>query len=545
MARSGGLDKAREAFERCAWEEAYRLLSEADQDSPLVPPELVHLATASFLTGRDEESVGAWERAHQWFLRRDEVRPAVRCAFWLVFVLLPRGDMARAGGWLSRAQRLLEDDEPRCAERGYLLLPVAMRSMMSGDPETAYGICGQMVEIGEYCRDADVLTMGRHGQGRTLLRMGRIEEGLSLLDESMVAVTAGDVSPMFAGRIYCSVIEACHEIGDVRRAHEWTRALSDWCAAQPDLVPYRGQCLVHRSQLFGLRGDWGAALDEVRRACERLSDPAGQPALGMAFYQLGELHRLRGEPAEAEAAYREADQLGHVPQPGLALLRLAEGNRAAAASAIRHAVEEAGEAGDRPQLLGALVEIMLAAGDVASARSGADELDGLARELGTPLLHATSAHLSGMVLLAEGRTDDALAALRRARAGWEELEAPHETARVRVDIGLAYHQLGDNDGAELEWNAARRVFEELGGRPALAHLTTVSAQRVAGAPRGLTDREIEVLALVADGKTNREIAADLVLSEHTVRRHLQNIFTKIGVTSRSAATAFAYEHELV
>jgi DNA-binding NarL/FixJ family response regulator len=545
MARARGLDKGREAFERCAWEEAYRLLSEADQDTPLAPPELVDLAKASFLTGRDDESIGAWERAHQCYLGQGDVRAAVRCAFWLVFVLLPRGDMARAGGWLSRGQRLLEDDEPHCAERGYLLFPVALRNMMSGDPETAHRIFGQMVEIGEHCGDADVLTMGRHGQGRALLRMGRTDEGLALLDESMVAVTAGDVSPMFAGRIYCSVIEACNEISDVRRAHEWTLALSDWCAAQPDLVPYRGQCLVHRSQLFGLRGDWATALDEVRRACERLSDPAGQPALGMALYQLGELHRLRGDIAEAEAAYREADQLGHVPHPGLALLRLAEGNRVAAASAIRHAVNEASGPARRSQLLSAFVEIMLDAGDVASARSGADELAGLARELGTPLMHATSAHVSGLVLLAEGRTDDALAALRRARAGWEELEAPHETGRVRVDIGLAYRRLGDNDGAELEWDAARRVFEELGSRPDLAHLNAVSATRVDVAPRGLTGREIEVLALVAGGKTNREIAADLVLSEHTVRRHLQNIFTKIGVTSRSAATAFAYEHELV
>jgi DNA-binding CsgD family transcriptional regulator len=536
---------ARDAFDRAAWEDAYTLLSAAARAGPLEPDDLRRLAVAALLTGRDADRDEAWERAHHAFLRAGDVPAAVRCAFWLGFNLLLRGEMARGGGWLARAQRQLESCGQDCVEQGYVLFPVGFQRLTTGDLAGAYATFAEVAAIADRFADPDLEALARHAQGRALLRMGDTPEGTRLLDEAMVSVTAGETSPMVAGTVYCSVIEACREVFDVRRAQEWTTALSEWCAAQPDLVPYRGQCLVHRSQLCQLHGDWREALDEVEQARARLSDPPGQPALGMAHYQLAELQRLRGEFQAAEDAYHTANEHGHLPQPGLALVRLAQGRVEAAVAAIRHAVGEAG--GDRlarAPLLAGSVEIMLATGDVQAARAAADELAGFAEELAAPLLEATAAHALGAVLLAEGDARAALTALRRAWTRWWELKAPYETARVRVLIGLACQQFGDADSAEMEWNSARRTFEELGAVPDVERIDGLVPQP-AKAPGGLTERELEALMLVAAGKTNREIAAELVISEHTVRRHLQNIFTKLDLTSRAAATAYAYEHGLV
>ena len=536
---------ARAAFDQAAWEDAYTLLSAAARGGPLEPDDLRRLAVAALLTGRDADRDEAWERAHHAFLRAGDVPAAVRCAFWLGFNLLLRGEMARGGGWLARAQRQLEACGQDCVEQGYVLFPIGFQRLMAGDLAGAYATFTEVGEVADRFADLDLEVLARHAQGRVLLRMGQTPAGTRLLDEAMVAVTAGETSPLVAGTVYCSVIEACREVFDVRRAQEWTTALGEWCAAQPDLVPYRGQCLVHRSQLSQLHGEWRQALDEVEQARVRLSDPPGQPALGMAHYQLAELLRMRGDLQSAEDAYHAANEHGHPPQPGLALLRLAQGRVEAAVAAIRHAVAEAGSDGlARAALLAASAEIMLAAGDVTAARAAADELADFAEELAAPFLEATAAQTLGAVLLAEGDAQAALTALRRAWTRWWELEAPYEKARVRVLIGLACQQLGDPDSAAMDWNSARRTFEELDAVPEVQRLDAFSAPP-AKAPGGLTDRELEVLALVAAGKANREIAAELVISPHTVRRHLQNIFRKLDRTSRAGATAYAYEHRLV
>jgi DNA-binding CsgD family transcriptional regulator len=544
----GGIDelgRGRQAYAGRAWMDAYQSLSSVDQAAPLGAEDLELLATSAYMIGRDDDYLSTLERAHHAYLDAGEALRAVRSAFWVGINLALRGEVGRATGWFGRAQRLLEREERDCVERGYLLLPVLFQHEGSGDYEAWYATAAVAAEMGERFGDADLLALAVHEQGRALAKRGRIEEGLRLLDEAMVAVTAGELSPIVTGLIYCSVIDGCQEVYALGRAQEWTAALTRWCEQQPDMVAFTGRCLVHRAEIMELRGAWRDALEEARRAGERSAQGASQAAAAQAFYRQGEIHRLQGEFVEAEEAYRGASRYGWEPQPGLALLRLAQGNVDVAAAAIRRVAGETTEPLKRARLLPAYVEIMLAVGDAQEARSTCRELEEISARYEGTMLGAIAGYARGAVDLAEGDARAALLSLRHAWQVWQKLEVPYEIARVRVLLGLACRALGDDDTAALELEAARGVFARLGAAPDLARVDSLPRRPPSIDAHGLTPRELEVLRLVAAGETNKAIAAELVLSERTVDRHVSNIFAKLGVSSRAAATAYGYKHQLI
>jgi DNA-binding CsgD family transcriptional regulator len=540
------LERGRASYAKHAWLDAYESLSRADAADLLEPGDLELLARSAYMLGRDDDYLGALERAHHGHLDAGDVPGAARCTWWIGHNLLMRGETARATGWFGRGDRLLEREGRDCVERGYLLIPVGLRADASGNAGTAYAVWTEVAAIGERYADRDLVTIARMAQGHTLVRQGRTEEGFRLVDETMVAVTTGELSPIVAGIVYCNTIAFCQEAHEVRRAREWTDALTEWCDRQPDMVAHTGVCLVHRAEVMQLQGDWRAALEEVRQAGARLGQGVlNQRRAGSALYRQGEIQRLQGKFAAAEEAYRAASRLGFEPQPGLALLRLAQGDGAAAAATIGRVADETEEPLKRAGLLAAGVEIMVAVGRLEDARRASNELGAISKTHGSDLLRALAAQAGGAVALAEGDARAALGSLRPALSTWQDIDAPYEVAQTRVLLGMACRRLGDDDAAALEWEAARTVFEELGAGPDLTRVDSLVTSAPAKSAHGLSRRELEVLRRVAAGKTNKEIATELVLSERTVERHVSNIFVKLGVSTRAAATGFAYEHRLV
>jgi len=543
-------ERARACFERREWDDAFDALSRAEALIALDTEDLYRLAWSAGLTGRDEEMLAATERWYRALIDAGENLPAARAAFWLGFRLLARGDASRAGGWLGRAQRLVEREGRECVEQGYLLLPAATRHLTAGEFADAHDAAARAAQFGERFQEADLLAFARNLQARALLSQGDFDRGLALMDEAMVAVISGELSPVVTGVLYCSAIGSCQKIYAYERTREWTEALSRWCDAHPQLGMFTAYCFAHRAEIMQMGGHWPEAVDEARRAVERCVRVIEQDAAGRAHYQEAEIHRLRGEFDAADASYRDASRCGVDPQPGLALLRLAQGDVDASANAIRRAVGAVHERLPRMRLLPACVEIMLAAGNLEEARAASQQLDEAVSTLNTEVPTAIALHAHAAILLAESNALAAVEPLRRAFRVWQQLDAPYLAARLRVQLARACFALADTEGARLELDGAREVFERLGAAPDLAVIETIAAglaqdKKESPDAHGLTERELQVLRLVASGKTNKAIARELSLSEKTIDRHVSNIFTKLDVSTRAAATAFAYRHQLL
>jgi DNA-binding CsgD family transcriptional regulator len=533
------LRHAREAYERGDWVLAFDQLHRAGE---LDPDDSMALATSAYLLGNVDETVRAMQVGYQDRIQNEDTLGAVRFACWLGLVLNLRGEVAVGGGWVARAQRLLETESEDVVERGYLFIHEFFQHLGRGDFARAGETAVRIVNTGRRFTDHDLIALGLLTQGRMMIYSGRVPEGLALLDEAMVEISTAAVSPIIAGMVYCAMIEACQELSDFSRAASWTTALTTWCDVQPGLVPFTGQCSLHRGQIMRLHGAYDEALAEYALA-QRRYEMEGTPApAGRALTEQGDVQRIRGRLDEAEAAYHQAAELGHEPQPGLALLWLARGRTAAAISAINRLLAEAQGPVHRSWMLPAAVEVLVSAGRVDQARQHSDELAGIASSFGNAAVRAMARYAAATVHLASGQTEDALSNARGAARLWSQVGSPYESARARVLVARTLRELGDEDSATTEFAVARRTFADVGAEPA-AHEIDQFLGRTR--PGGLTEREVEVLRLVAAGRSNHEIAGVLVLSQKTVERHLSNIFTKLDVPSRTAAAAYAHEHGLM
>lgn len=528
------------------WTETYIQLLKADQEHALEPSDLETLALAAYLTGRDAESFQILERAHQNYLQNENTIQGVRCAFWLGLMLMNNGEKARSSGWFARGERILNDKPGSvCAEQGLFLVPAALKELGTGHAGKAQKLFEQVAAIGEQFGDANLIALGRLGHGQAMIQQGYVAKGIKELDETMIIVETGEVFPVVSGIVYCAVIETCRKVWDLRRAQEWTSAFTQWCDAQPDILPFRGQCLIWRTELMQFHGEWLKALEEIEYACDVLTRLPREPVLGEAHYRKAELLRLMGAFEQAEDSYHQAAKWGRKPQPGLALLRLAQGQGNTAEIAIRNALKETKGTKQRAELLAEVVGIMIAVKQIDEARDASNELNDIATKLDTPYLNAMSSYCRGAVFLAEGNVQLALEHLQSAVRVWDNLHLPYESARTKELKGLAYRELKDTDNSDAEFAAAQWTYEQLKAIPDLERVNRLFNNRQDHQTHGLSLRELQVLGLVASGKTNKSVASELFISERTVDRHVSNIFNKLGVSSRVEATAFALKNKIL
>jgi DNA-binding CsgD family transcriptional regulator len=539
------LDKGRRSYDAHDWSAAYAALCSAATTRPLEPRDLLRLGLTASLLGKDEECEQHLSQSFRQAADSGDDTTALQAAFWASFALSNRGETARADGWAERARRLVSpgrEGEARSVETCTVVLLEALMALRDGRTDLA----AHFAEIAEHAaalKEPDLEALAAMGEGFCVVLNGDVLAGMRRLDEVMLSVTGGEVHPMAAGLVYCVMLDACRSTLDLRRSAEWTAALSRFCEDQPDLVPYRGQCLVHRVQVMQMRGVWNDAAEEADRACTWLSHPP-QPAVGAALYERAELHRLRGELAQAEERYGEASRWGHDPQPGLALLRLAQGRPEAAVTGLRRSLAEPLESTVLPVVLEAYVDALLVTGDAAGAAEAVADLRKAAVDLDVPMVGALAACAEARLALATGDPSTALRSGRRAWTLWHELDVPYHAARSRLVVAQACRALGDEDAARMELEAARSVFEELDARLDVQEMGRLLANDAEADDCPLSPREREVIRLLAAGLTNRSIAAELFLSEKTVARHLSNIFAKLHVSTRTAAAAYAFEHRL-
>ena len=546
MSDSHRLAEARQALSRCDWQAAYDIVRVEPglEDERAVEHEaerLDLLADAAWWMGRLDECIESREGAYARYDELGESRPAGQCAVWLYEHYCFKARPAIAGAWLRRARQALEHDQD-CPEYGALRLREAEVAHGAGDLGAGEEAAGEVVLLGRRLRTPDLEAEALQTLGRVLIDQGRWAEGLSALDDAMLFAIEGRLRPYSTGKVYCSLISACEALGELGRAAEWSEATTRWAQRHP-LAVFPGLCRVHLASSLRSRGRWDEAEQQARQACAELATlNVASAAAGHA--EIGEIRRRIGDLTGAEEAFRKAEELSGQPQPGLAVLRLAQGNPDAAVAIISRALDDiTWNRLGRAQLLPARAQIAIAADDLPGAIAALEELESIATDFASPALIAAAASTRGRVQLASGDRG-AVATLRQAADRWHELGAPHEVATARMLQGAALRDEGDLDAAATAFESAGTLFSQLGAKPDLLSLGNFT-NCAPDLPAGLTTRECEVLRLVATGKTNKQIAVELFLSEKTVARHLSNIFTKIDVTSRSAATAFAYDHQLM
>ncbi|MGH2752844.1 MAG: LuxR C-terminal-related transcriptional regulator [Actinomycetota bacterium] len=532
------LTEARRAHADQDWPRAYELLRAVDTD--LIAADLSALADAAWWLGKLGESAAARERAFQARHDRGELDAAALDAFLVSLALGDKGEDALASGWRSRSYSIAEQ-EPGCLAGGYLLSMESAAAFHSGEAAESVDKARATAEIGRRHGDETLVAWAAHIEGLALVKLGEVDRGWARLDESMVDAVAGRLKPMWAGLMHCGMLVACEEYGDPLRAWQWVEATERWLATVPGAVLYPGVCRVHKVRIMQLRGTWSDAEVEARRACSDLTGVHTYTA-ARAYYEIAELKRLRGDYGAAYELYKQAHQLGWDPQPGLALLRVAQGRTDAAVAGLRRALGETHDPLVRVWLLPHQVEVSLAANDLEAAVRAADDLVELSARYRSPLITAHAAGARGAVALAGGDPAAALPDLRVAVVEWMRLDCSYGLARARTLAGIALGAVGDRDGATFAFEAALDVFERLGAEPDVRRVRELlgSPDR----PKGLSAREVEVLKLVASGRSNKKIAAELFISENTVARHVQNIFAKLGVASRAAATSVAVNEGL-
>ena len=528
------------------WSEIYKELSNRSETDALKPGHLVRHSLSAFLLGKDAESQLLLEKAHQKYLNLDQCEESVRCAFWLAMIYQDAREQARSNGWLARGERILEEKIPHeCAEKGLFLIPRALGSFYSGRYDQAGYLFEQAVRIGERFQDPDLISLGRLGKSQTLIQNGSLEEGFKLLDETMIITGTEEIFPVGKGIIYCAGIETCRKVWDLGRAKEWTLALERWCDSQSDMVPFRGQCQVSKAEISQFHGDWFSALQEASDACEILTKPPGRSAAGLAYYRKAELLRLTGNEMEADEAYRNASKWGRIAHPGLALLRLHQGQHKAAEVSIKNTLQETSDVPKRLEILPAYVQIMIAGDEIDQAKEALSEYKIIAEAYESPYLLSMYAYCKSIVSIAENQFSTALDHLSQALETWNSMNLPYESALTRELKAIAYHHEGDVVNAETEMSIARWLYEQLGAKPDLERIKRLIPDDSDIDTYGLTLREMQVLNQVASGLTNKSIGGQLYISERTVDRHVSNIFNKLGVSSRVEATTFAIHHNLL
>lgn len=536
------LERARDAAYRGSWAEAFALFGQLDL-ADLGPRDLEALADAAWWTCRLDESIAVRQQAYARYLAAGEQRRAAYAAWLLSLDYGIRGEPSAASGWLRRAQRHVTA-HPDCVERGFVALTESDIARTRGELALARSRAQVAVELGERCGSLDLHAMGIQALGRVLIACGEAHEGEALLDEAMTLVIGHRLSPLFTGFVYCNVLATCMERADFGRASEWTDAAMAWCESVSALTPYHGVCRMHRVEVTALRGDWEQAESEALRTTEEMQG-LEQHVVAEALYEIGEIHLKRGDLTAAENWFVRAHKLGRDPQPGLAAVRLAQGRLDAAAAGLRLSLASTAEpAVQRARLLATQVDVAIAAKDLRTAQEAVEGLERVASRTATALLEATASAARASFHLAEGKVEETLVQARRAWSLWESLKSPYHAAKTRMIIGLASERGGDTERAQTEFEAAQAAFERLGARLD-ARAAAEHARGAKELPQGLSQRELEVLRLVSTGKTNREIAASMGISEHTVSRHLENMFRKLAVSSRAEATAYAFQHGLV